>query len=314
MIIHKNLLKDAGRLFFWYPIRWLVLLLPFSAVYFLGGLFGRIDLLASGGRRRAVMLGNIEAALGCAPQEARRILEANIQTHCRNVLEFLKYPSLVKKGRAAKVVSVRGGENLAAAAAQGRGVILATAHFGAKQQLQVVVPALGYKVNQYIYHAPPSELSFVQRQVAQRLRLRIEASFPVAYMQAGRFLRKGFECLKAGEVLILAADGSGVADHIDASYKAFPFLKSQILLPVNMVPLARKTGAAIVPVFVVRNGWRHEVVFEPALPLADASDEAAMTQYARLLESHICARPELWEFWEEFCEGKLVPGAASSRA
>lgn len=306
MIIHKNWVKDAGRLVFWYPIRWLVLAMPPSFVYVLGGVFGKIDTIISGGRRRMLVLENLRAGLGIDRRTAQGLFLRSCQDHARNNLEFLRYPSIVRSGQIAPIAEVEGLDHLRNAMSGGRGVILATAHFGAKQLLQVVLPMLGFQVTQLNYHAPPDKLTFVQRQVSQRLRMRIESCLSARFLSVRGSLRKAFECLKNGEILILAADGSGVAEHMDRNYHPVSFLGTHVLLPTNFAVLAEKTSATVVPVFVVREGGRHRVVFEQPLSSSPDCPADLARAFGRILEKHIRARPELWEFWEEFRPGHLI--------
>jgi len=71
--------------------------------------------------------------------------------------------------------------------------------------------------------------------------------------------------LQDNEILILAADGVGLRDLMDDSFRPYPFLGKTMLFPTNYVSLARRTGAALIPVFAVREGARQRIVFHPPL-------------------------------------------------
>ena len=312
MIAHRNLAKDLGRLFFWYPLRWAVLLLPFRAVYGLGGLLGRLDVALSGRRRTGRMAAHISRTLGCDAAAARRLVRANLQNHIRNVLEFIKYPQL-NAANLAPVVTLVGREHLDQALQQGRGVVLCTAHFGAKQMLQVALGHSGYRINQINYYKPDTELTWIQRHVGQRLRQQIEKKIPAAFISAVGSLRPVYRCLHNNEVVIVTGDGSGVPEHITKAYPAVDFLGRKMFMPTGPVALARRTGAALVPAFVFRDRHRHRVVLEPALALpAEAAEADGVAQLARLIERNVRAAPALWEFWEEFDEGQLIPVAPAA--
>lgn len=309
MKVDRNLIKDMGRLVFWYPVRWLVERLPFRVLYRLCGPVGDLDYLMSGPGRRRRMTDNIANAFGVDRVTAAAILRRNLRTHARNVIEFIKYPQL-KGETVEKIVRIEGVERLQEAVAEGRGAILATAHFGAKQLLQVGLPDLGKPVNQVIYHMDPGELSLIQRRVGQAQRLRIEQQFPVRFFPARGFIRGALECLKRGEVLIVAADGSGVASHINKSFQPFLFLGQRTLFTLNTVQMARRTGAALIPTFVVRDDWRHRIVMEAPLVLEGRTDQEVLAEYVALLERYVTGYPWLWEFWEEFAEGQLIASDA----
>ncbi|MDD5677971.1 MAG: lysophospholipid acyltransferase family protein [Kiritimatiellae bacterium] len=302
MIAHRNIIKDFGRVLFWYPLRWIVLILPFGLVYRLCGLLGRLEYALSGRRQTDRMRQNIERAFGCSPTKADAILRRNVENHAMNMMEFLKYPQ-VNPRNCSSLVVWEGREHLDAALTKGRGVVLCTAHFGAKQILQVALGHAGYRVNQINYHLEGDRLSFVQKNVAQRNRMRIEARIPCRFISAGRFLRAAFRCLHANEILIVAADGAGRKENMDDSFHPFPFLGRTMLFPTNYVELARRTGAVLAPVFAIREQAHHRIVFFPPL---DTETGDPVRQYIALLERHVRQYPHLWEFWEEFEEGELL--------
>jgi len=298
----KNLAKDLGRVAFWFPFRWAVQALPLRAAPALGAFLGRGDRLLSGRRRVGRMRDNIAAGLNVEPRRAEEILLANLQSHAINMIEFMKYPQL-NAHNCRRLVVWDGREHLDTALARGRGVMLCTGHFGAKQALQVALGHAGYRVNQINYHLEPDQLSFVGRRVAQRQRLRIEERIPCRFISARGSLRGAFRCLQDNEILIVAADGVGVPELMDSSFRPFPFLGKTMRFPVNYVSLAKRTGAALIPVFCVRTGWRHRIVFHPPL----AGDDARVAeQYVSLLEQYVRQFPHLWEFWEEFTAGELL--------
>lgn len=298
----QNLVKDIGRILFWYPFRWVVQALPFRAVRPMGAALGYGDRVLSGGARIRRMRRNIAGAFGGDLRFARRVLLANLQNHAMNMIEFMKYPQ-VNARNCGRLVAWEGREHLDAALAQGRGVVLCTAHFGAKQVLQVALGHAGYRVNQINYHLEGDRLSFVQKNVAQRNRLRIEARIPCRFISAGGFLRAAFRCLHANEILIIAADGAGRKEDMDDSFRPFPFLGRKMLFPMNYVELARRTGAVLMPVFAIREKARHRIMFHPPL---NAETGDPVRQYVSLLERHVRQHPHLWEFWEEFEHGELL--------
>jgi lauroyl/myristoyl acyltransferase len=85
-----------------------------------------------------------------------------------------------------------------------------------------------------------------------------------------------------------------------------PFLHGHLLLPNGSVKLAMASGAPIIPVFAIRTGsGRIRIHVEPAI-IVDASDgaaDAAMRQFASVLEKYVTAYPEQWLlFHKAFCE------------
>lgn len=82
-----------------------------------------------------------------------------------------------------------------------------------------------------------------------------------------------------------------------------PFLGGLVTLATGPPSLSIATGAALVPVFVIRKGpGRFEVVFEPALEPTEgahphAATEELMRRYTSLLESYVLRDPYMWSGW-----------------
>jgi KDO2-lipid IV(A) lauroyltransferase len=305
MVPRPNIVKDMGRLFFWYPIRWLVRLVPIYYIYWVGGILGDLDYLVSGSGRINKMAKNLSLVFGSDTKELKKIVRKNLQNHGRNVLEFIKYPQLNSKNMG-RFLSFENLEYLEKEISKQKGVILATAHIGAKQLILVGLGLKGYKLNQMNYHMNASELSYVQKNISQRHRKKIEKSIPADFISSNQFLRPAMNCLKENQILVVAADGIGLRAHMNSGYSAFSFFGNQVLFPSKVISLARRTGSPIVPTFVIRNKRRHRIIFEPAIEMGAESDQDVFRGYIKILEKYIGQYPHLWEFWEEFEEGTMM--------
>lgn len=304
MIAHKHLPKDIARIIYWYPVRWIVQVLPSSALYVLGNLFGKIDSLLSGRKRMSLLQANIQHGLKTDSARSREIALSTLQNHQRNMLEFMKYP-LLSLSNLHKVCNLHGLGNVDEALKLRKGVILITAHFGAKQLLQSALGLKGYNVNQINYHMHKEELSKIQHWISQNNRKRIEARIPVRFIQAKGVMKQAYKCLKQNQLLILAGDGSGLVQHMDRTYQVFPFLHSTMRFPTNWVNLSLRTQAAVIPVFTVRKEGKHDIFFHPALKKDQGSVSYMVQNYIQILEKYVYTYPEQWEFWEEFQSGIL---------
>ncbi len=96
---------------------------------------------------------------------------------------------------------------------------------------------------------------------------------------------------------------AGARELVDDSFRPVRFLDKDMMFPTNYVSLAERTGAALLPVFAVREGDRHSLIFHEPLESRGAQ---AVVDFAALLEQHVIQRPDLWEFWEEFRAGELL--------
>ena len=308
MVPQKNFLKDLGRVLFWFPLRWMLLITPLSLVYRLGGWLGNLNYVISRPDKINRMRDNVSAALGRSPQETTWIIRQNLKMHLRNTLELIKYPKTTK-AQIKATVTFKHKNRLDAALQEKGGVVLLTAHFGAKQLLQIALGRWGYDTNQIHYHMRRDELTFIQKHVAQFQRKKIESQLPVNFIHAKRFLRPAFRCLKENQVLIMAGDGIGQKKYIDRSYSVFDIFGKQMSFPMGPAAIARRTGATLLPVFVVRRTIKHHIVFEKALKIEHRSDIDVTAAYVKLLERYIRQHPWQWEFWEEFDESVLLQKA-----
>jgi KDO2-lipid IV(A) lauroyltransferase len=203
----------------------------------------------------AALFGDRPMPVGDLAREARALA-------IRNELEVLQYRSLDARS-IDRVCVLEGRRHLDQALARGRGVVVATAHFGAHQ---LVMPALGHRG--YALHqlsAPPpvwGELTRVSplRRAVLRRRWALEQTLPVTHVNALGFLRPAFEALSKGGVLGLAFDGGGGTE-----WTRVDFLARRMHLAAAPLELWRRSGAALLTAIVVRprGAARHRVVIEP---------------------------------------------------
>ena len=306
MVPRRNIVKDCARILFWYPVKWFVKLVPFSLVCWIGNFFGYMDYLFSGSERINKMINNISQVFEEDKKALRNIVKKNLQNHCRNVLEFIKYPQLNRKNLS-DILLIEGIDILNRELSREKGVILVTAHFGAKQILQIGLGLKGYKLNQICYHMDRDELSFIQKNVSQRQRIKIEEKIPVNFISAKSFMRSAYRCLRENQILIIAADGIGIPKYMNKGYTQFTFLGKRVLFPTNMSLLAKKTGSSVLPAFVIRGeGIKHKIVIEQPIGTNSRLNEDTINEFVKILERYVLRFPYLWEFWEEFEEGTLI--------
>ena len=304
MIAHKNFIKDIGRLLFWFPVRWTIQLLPYRFVYSLGTLFGFFDYYASGRRCTSKMKKNLTLTLGCSRTKADQIIRQSFAHHSRNVLELINYPR-INKANMSEIIRFNGIHYLDAELEKGKGVILLTGHFGAKQILQVGFGCLGYPLTQLNYHMGKDEITWVQKNISQKYRIRIENKLPVKFISSKKFLGPAVKALLKNEILLIAGDGIGIKNHMEKGYHSYPFLGRSMLFPTGSYRMAKRTGARILPVFALRKGHRHTIFVEPPIESC-LGEQEAIRRYIKILERYVYRYPGLWEFWEEFEQGVLI--------
>ena len=186
---------------------------------------------------------------------------------------------------------LEGLENLEAARAGGRGVVLLGSHFGA------YIAALHWLDRRGL----PLRL-LVQRptHASRRLLARFDADDP-RFPQRAFTLRRGMRPGEASRCVLLARDAlrAGFAVYLkgDVPHEAAGSQPGQLLgrhLPFAAVwaDLARVTGAPVVPVFCVpRPAGRFRLTFEPPWSLTATDPARAVAAYLRRLEAWIAREP-----------------------
>lgn len=257
---------------------------PGALVTPIAQIMGTVAYAASPGARRAVRA-NLEVI---APSRASASFARHIfAEQSRNYLEIFRL-SRTDSATLRATIEKRGWEHFTAAHAEGRGVIVASAHLGPISVVGQVLVAHGYPTVLPV----ETEHSEVQRAVnrarsAIGLQL-VRADTPLAIVRA----------LREGKVLGLLADRAitGVGERV-------PFCGGEALIPSVHIVLGLRTGAPVIPAFSLRLGRALVAAFEPPLELRSTGDReadvrAGMAQWARVLETYVRRYPEQWTVFE----------------
>ena len=256
------------------------------------GAFGRGaalgDVARGLGLRRHVAESNLARAFPERSQTDRRaILEEHYREVGRVAWEYPRLPALVAAADGEVVAEVRGLENLQAAHALGRGVILLTGHYG---NFELLGARLG-RLNPVDFVVKPLSNPRVEAMVEQWRRRAGVGSIPI-----GIGARHVFRALRERRWIAMLADqdarGSGVF---------VPFFGTQTSTPPGPAAFALRTGAPIVMGFGYRRSdGRHALDILPALPLPPGEGPDAVraltAAHAAALEGAIRLRPPMW-FW-----------------
>jgi KDO2-lipid IV(A) lauroyltransferase len=253
--------------------------LPPIVAYALARAAALVFWAASASRRRAVRanLGRVAPEL---PARARERLAR------RMFMTFAE--SMVDAGRAlgsqgAGTVTIEGADRLRAALDAGHGVLLWSAHLGNWELAAAALARGGFEVSALARaHDDPGLESYFDA-TRRAAGVRVVARCPGA-REARRVLRG------RGLLALLGDRRFGVGG------RAVPFFGSLARLPAAPLALAHRTGAALVPGFVVRTSpGRYRVHVEPAVT---ASGDGALASLAATLERYVRAHPEQWYVFE----------------
>jgi KDO2-lipid IV(A) lauroyltransferase len=242
-------------------------------------------------RRRALALGNLERALGGdLPAAARRRIAREAFAHLGAISADAAYfPRLLRRPPGA-VAAVEGLCHLQAAAADGRGVLVFSGHFGHWEMVPLVQPRLGHPFAMVVRPLNNPHMDRLLTGLRRR---------------AGNLLIPKREAARG--VLRALRDGLCVAILIDQNVRGegglfVDFFGTPASTTPALATFALKTGAPIVPVFADplpggRVAIRYLPPIRPERSGALQEDIQALTRRCTaILEAEIRRRPECW-FW-----------------
>lgn len=315
MIIQDSFLRDMAKVIAWYPIRWIISASPWSLCYFWGETVGSLDVMLSK-RRLKRIIDNLTNTYdgGMTFETAETIARRIIQRHYIEHMEFYKFTSLNLDNLGEHLVW-EGLDHLNEALRGGKGAILVHMHFGSKQFPLVALGLMNYPINQIGYRDPGApDYSFIHKKVHLRIRLRIESQFKVRHIHLGKSLRPAYQALQRNEVLMITGDGIGGVRGAGKNYLPIRFLNKTVMFPPGPARIARKVGAALIPLFCIQveGENRYRAVLEAPINQQVTkdlgADVAVNTQnYALVFEKYVTRYPDHWMFWEEFQRGYLLP-------
>jgi lauroyl/myristoyl acyltransferase len=173
--------------------------------------------------------------------------------------------------------------------AQGKGVIIISAHMGNWELGAAALTALDYKIHGIALWHPDARLNALYQR--QRIARRIQV------IPMGRAGRECIRILRRNEIVALVGDRD-----YTGSRQTVTFFGKPARLPSGPAKLALATGAPILPVFLVRTPDDHYSYIVDKPIWADKSTdtvETVMAQIAAALERVIRAHSEQWYLFHD---------------
>ena len=290
----------------YYPFRFATIVLPLlprKLVIALANVIGWIAwLVASKARKQATSnilhvldMRTLETRIG--RRRLRRTVRGMFQQSARNWLEMCLLPSLQTE-TILRLIHVQGLEHIDAALAQGKGVILFSAHIGPFDYLVQLAAVKGYHVT------IPVERLKDQRMLDLLLKLRCSHGVQFLPLGGSSPMRAIIQELKQNHIVLIAVDRA-----IQGQTVEVPFFGASALLPVGPVMLAQRTGAVLIGGFSWRvsdSDLRGECVpLSLSLPEEERMHtERVMRGIAEMMEHFIAAHPEQWAVFAPVWTGK----------
>ena len=288
-----RLLKDLALLIYWFPLRVCIRFIPVSGVYRLGRIGGYLLYLMSK-EKRLVLSNELKRILpNCNEKYINHIIRESFANYCISELEVLLYP-IIDSNYVRKHVSIVGQEYLDEALANGTGVLLLQAHFGAFQMVLPILGHCGYVINQISASASlwKSYATSAIQKISLDKKAQYENMMPIKHFPVGGFPRPLYRALRRNEIVGITSDGGAARKTVEVS-----FLGRTANFPKGVADLALTTGAVIVPVFIItEKNLSHRLVFHPPLGIKYNSDKsseavAVMQDFANILSHYVYQYP-----------------------
>jgi KDO2-lipid IV(A) lauroyltransferase len=225
------------------------------------------------------------------PLVVERLVRRCFRNMGKNVMEFMRFPRMSPE-TIHQLVAFEGREHIDQALAQGKGAIILTAHFGNWELLGASIVANGYTI----------------RGITRQLRSKRLDAIVSAYrkkigwqgIDRDKSVRDALRCLKRNELIAILADVDTRTQGVFVDFFARP-----AYTPYSPAAIALKTGAAILPTFIIRQPDNsHRAVVEAPLPLQRSGereqDFLVNTQkFTKVIESYVRRHPEQWIWMHE---------------
>ena len=275
-------------------------------------LYGFADTVASigfylfrGFRTRSLKNVSVALAEQIGEKAARVIVRRSLRNFFRDCVE-IGIALVASSNELRSEIAVAGREHLDAALAKGNGVILLSGHLGNFFLIGTRLALEGYPLHVVVNQ--PSHGQFAKLMDDYRLKVRQKTIHARPRPEAVRELAR---VLRSNGLALLIADeyrtGSGIL---------VPFFGRSVLARRGPATLALRTGAAVVPTYLVRGAERQlQLIIEPELELVRRERNKAeirentlrMTQW---LERTVRAYPDQWNWmtihWQDAPEASRV--------
>ncbi|MBZ0154740.1 MAG: lysophospholipid acyltransferase family protein [Alphaproteobacteria bacterium] len=252
------------------------------------GEFLGLFLFSAWRRRRKIALDNIRRALPCL--DGNRTAECLARQAFRNLGRSAVEIIRIYYGRESGIidaVEIRGAEHYDAARSKGKGVLFITGHCG---NWELMALAFGRSMGAFSAVARAQNNPYLNR-IIERAR----ASYGNAVLYKKGALRGILSRLGRGETVGVLMDQAVVKEEgvvVDFLGRGAWTMKTPALV-------ARKTGAAVLPVFIHREGNGHVITISPEVSLSGNGDtEKAVREdtesFSRYIEDYVRRHPDEW--------------------
>jgi len=268
-----------------------ILLLPYKLAYIVAS--GGARLWFAKGTHVRLIKKNISIVLkkNITDPEVHRIAIRIFVNWGKNIVDFLKH-KVVSVEKLKQRVKLEGLKNLDKALEKGRGVIIFTSHIGNFEWGISMLGIKGYKIwGLSLFRKSKMTNKFFE---LKRLSKGVKTLYINKMLHVLRLL-------KNNEIVAVPSDW----DSTGKSAKPFDFFGRKANLPTGALQLALRSGAALVPCFIWRDGkyTHHQVIGEPVelecLGEKEELIEKNMKKIIPIMEKNISEHIVEWELFHD---------------
>lgn len=276
---------------FWVLLRKIIVILPQKVTYYIASILGgslktvQRSYLKSTYDKYSHILKEQPASL-----PFQKIINNGIINHIKKEIEVFYFPDMAKKVE--KWISIDGKNNLDSALKINRGVILLHLHFGAIHIPILALGNLGYNITQvgvnplFLSKNSKENMSYFARKVWE-IKLFYEKILPADFIYIGTSMKKIFSCLKNNGIIDMAADGRKGSQDITTR-----FVGQNISFSLGPFRIAKKSGAIILPTFVIRNSNNtHKLIIESPIYPEGLDVEEMLGSFFKTAEGYVYKYP-----------------------
>ena len=242
-------------------------------------------------KQRKTILGNMDVAFGnqMSKEEKTEVAKEMATNMFKGFFECF-YLSSTFRSKVKGIACIEGRHHLDEALARGKGVITLSAHFGNFIILGSVMAQENYPFYMVLKDPPSKPLARLFQKFRRAAGQQWITTTPWRECQ-----KKLFRCLRKNEIICLIADEYKRRGGVEVDFFGY-----KTPTAVGPAVLSLRTGAALVPLFMVRqNDDTHKIIIEPALEFTLTGNQAEdiyhiTSAFTQKIEWYIRRYPSQW--------------------
>ncbi len=265
---------------------WGMCYIPRRLAYAAGSVVAYLSYLFCKKARENVITNLRRALPNESPAAIPSIALKTFRNYSRYLVDYGRFRKLTRESLFNEIVRVDGGENIEDALGRGKGMILLTAHLGNWELGGIFFGRQDIKINVLTLRDGVDSVDMIRERYRRfhNINTIVIGDTPFAGLEI-------LNALRNNEIVAMLVDRPG-EDGISV-----PFFGRPTLFPEGPMILARATGAAIMPAFVVSEEGGYRVIAErPIYFDDDAGDtpESVAGSIVEVFENYIRKYPDQW--------------------